>query len=136
MSYPLNQVNTCTKYPYTIISYMKTTTLLSRLHLIIEELRYIEREFPAQLMSTYFYVMSHNGCYQQDMHEPLSMTSSSLTRNLQYLGCKHRSGKTGLFLVSRERCSKNYKKHRCYLSPKGLILAKKIQARLEGKKPT
>ncbi len=86
-------------------------------------------------MSTYFYVMSHNGCYQDEMSEPLAMGSSSLSRNLMYLGCKHRSGKTGLFLVSRQKCDKNYKRNRCYLSPKGLILAKKIQARLEGKQP-
>ena len=41
-----------------------------RTHLIVELMRSTgEREFPAQLMSVFFWIAAHNGCKQEDLRQ-------------------------------------------------------------------
>ena len=92
-----------------------------RAYLLIELLRSTgEREFPLQLASVLFYVMSHDGCQQGDIATGTGLSSSSVTRNLQWLSESHRlEEREGLKLVRRERDEHDYKRYRIFLTPKG-----------------
>ena len=108
----------------------RTNEDLYRFYLALEVLRTKEREFPAQLASTFLFVCSHNGCRQEDSIEATSMSSSSVSRNVQWLGPRHRLGKDGLHLIYRERDPDDPKRYRIYLTRKGEQLARLIAEQL------
>ena len=92
---------------------------------IVELLRSTgEREFPAQLMTVFFWIASHNGCKQEDVVKSCTMSASSVSRCVTWLGPRHRlEHRSGLKLVRRERDPDNYKAWRLYLTPKGEVFA-------------
>lgn len=100
---------------------------LKRVYLAFEILRSQEREFPAQLCSCFLYICAHNGCRQEDLVEATSLSSSSVSRNVTWLGPRHRLGKEGLRYVYRERDVNDPKRYRIYLTRKGLQLAKLLK---------
>ena len=101
-------------------------------YLLTEVLRATgEREFPLQLASTFFWIAAHDGCRQEDLVKATSMSSSSVSRNVSWLGPKHRLGKDGLKLVRRERDSRDPKRYLLYLTPKGKQLSSLIQNTLD-----
>ena len=58
-----------------------TSEAAMRAFKIIELLRSTgEREFPAQLMSIFFWIAAHNGCKQEDLVKNCSMSASSVSR--------------------------------------------------------
>jgi len=98
-------------------------------YLLTEVLRATgEREFPLQLASTFFWIAAHDGCRQEDA---TSMSSSSVSRNVSWLGPRHRLGKDGLKLVRREKDSRDPKRYRLFLTPKGKQLSSLIQNTLD-----
>ena len=103
----------------------KTSEACYRCYLIMEILRATgEKEFPLQLASCFFYIASHDGCLQEDVIEFTKLSSSSVSRNVTWLGAHHRlSHRRGLMLVRRERDLKDYKKYRCFLTSKGQQVA-------------
>ena len=92
-----------------------------RAYLLIELLRSTgEREFPLQLASVLFFVMSHDGCRMGDLATATGLSSASVTRNIQWLGEQHRiDERSGLKLVRREQDPDDYKRFRLFLTPKG-----------------
>ena len=92
-----------------------------RVHAIVELMRSTgEREFPAQLMSVFFWIAAHNGCKQEDLPKACNMTPSSVSRCVTWLGPRHRlEHRSGLRLVRRERDPDNYKAWRLFITPKG-----------------
>lgn len=92
-----------------------------------EILRSQEREFPAQLVSTFLYIAAHNGCRQEDLIEATKMSSSSISRNVTWLGPRHRLGKEGLRFVYREKDPEDTKRYRVFLTRKGEQIANLIQ---------
>ena len=92
-----------------------------RAFLVIELLRSTgEREFPAQLMSVFCWIAAHDGCKQEDLVKNCSLSPSSVSRCVTWLGPQHRlEHRSGLKLVRRERDPDNYKAWRLYLTPKG-----------------
>ena len=106
---------------------------LYRMYMAFEVLRAKEREFPAQLVSTFLYIASHNGCRQEDLMEGTSMSSSSVSRNVTWLGPRHRLGREGLKLVYREIDPEDPKRYRIYLSRKGEQMATLLENTLEEK---
>ena len=79
-----------------------------------------EREFPAQLMSVFYFVAAHNGCKQEEVIKGCGLSPSSVSRNITWLGPQHRlEHRSGLKLVRRERDPHDYKRWRLYLTPKG-----------------
>ena len=79
-----------------------------------------EREFPAQLMSVFYFVAAHNGCKQEEVIKGCGLSASSVSRNVTWLGPQHRfEHRSGLKLVRRERDPHDYKRWRLYLTPKG-----------------
>ena len=90
---------------------------------IVELLRSTgEKEFPAQLMSIFFWIAAHNGCKQEDLIKECNISKSSVSRCVTWLGPQHRlEHRSGLKLVRRERDPDNWRGWRLYLTPKGEI---------------
>lgn len=88
-----------------------------------------------QLATTFFWIASHDGCRQEDLVHATSMTAGSVSRNVSWLGSKHRLGKEGLKLVRRERDPDDRKRWRLYLTPKGQQFMRLIEKQLEGPIP-
>ena len=100
-----------------------TSEVAFRMFKVIELLRSTgEREFPAQLMSTFFWIAAHDGCRQEDLAKACNLSASSVSRCVTWLGPSHRlEHRSGLRLVRRERDPDNYKAWRLFLTPKGEI---------------
>ena len=94
-----------------------------RAFMVVELLRSTgEKEFPAQLMSIFFWIAAHNGCKQEDLINECNISKSSVSRCVTWLGPKHRlEHRSGLKLVRRERDPDNWRGYRLYLTPKGDI---------------
>ena len=94
---------------------------------VTELLRTFDREFPAQMMSVFFYVATHNGCHKLAVEEELNMQTASSSRCLTALSEKHRiKGKKGYGLVELLRDPGDARRLRCYLTPAGEALAKHL----------
>lgn len=110
-----------------------TNEALYRAYLVVEVLRSTgEREFPMQLASTFLWIASHDGCLQEDLPDAISMSPSSVSRNVTWLGQSHRSGREGLHLVVRRRDTINPKRWRLFLTRKGVQFVNLIEKQLEG----
>ena len=106
-------------------------SLITKAYDIVEILRALgEREFPLQLAATFFWIAAHDGCRQEDLVNATCMSSSSVSRNVSWLGPKHRLGKDGLKLVKREKDSQDPKRYRIFLTPKGKQLKNMIEREL------
>ncbi len=115
----------------------RTNDALYRAHLVFEVFRATgEREFPAQLSSVFLWIASHEGCLQEDVAEALCIARSSVSRNITWLGSTHRSGKTGLKLVRRERAvDGDPRRYRLFLTPKGKHFSSLIEKHLTAPLP-
>ena len=110
---PLNRRVTCST----------TTRLLD----VLEIFRELDREVPAQVLSCYLYIASHNGCHTQAMVEDLELTGASASRNADWLSKKHRLGKPGLNLIRKEVDEESSRRrHTLWLTPEGENLLKRI----------
>mgnify|MGYP006246230597 CR=1 FL=1 len=79
-----------------------------------------EKEFPMQLASIFFWIAAHNGCKQEDVAKACCIAPSSVSRNVTWLGPRHRlDHRHGLRLVRREQDPDNHRAWRLYLTPKG-----------------
>lgn len=97
-----------------------TSEPIHRFYLAIEVLRSTgQREFPLQLASTFLWIAAHDGCTQDELVEATSMSPSAVSRNVTWLGPKHRSGKEGLRFVRRERDPRSHRSWRLYLTKEG-----------------
>ena len=105
-----------------------------RAFLVVELLRSTgEREFPAQLMSVFFWIAAHNGCKQSDLMKACNLAASSVSRCVTWLGPRHRlEHRSGLKLVRRERDPNDYKAWRLYLTPKGEIFTQLLEQYASG----
>ena len=86
-----------------------------------------EKEFPSQLQCTFFYICAHEGCLQEEVQKATCQTSSSVSRNVTWLGPRHRTGKDGLQFIKRERDLNDYKKYRLYLTTKGKLFKQTME---------
>ena len=111
----------------------KTNHSLYKLYLAFDVIRSLDREFPAQLLTTFLYIATHNGCKQEDIITDTAMTSSSVSRNVTWLGPRHRLGKEGLRLVYREKDPSNHKRYQIFLTRKGEQIVKLIENVLDQK---
>ena len=105
-----------------------------RAFLIVELLRSTgEKEFPAQLMATFFFIAAHNGCKQADVITATHIAPSSVSRCVTWLGPRHRlEHRSGLKLVRRERDPDDYKAWRLFLTPKGEIFSQLLEQYTSG----
>lgn len=105
-----------------------TDRKLARLLKVIETLRVLDTEMPAQLLSTFLYVASHDGCHKPALTEDLDFTDASSSRCTDWLTSTHRiKGKEGLGLITKEVDPTNRRRTILSLTPTGKLLAQQLR---------
>lgn len=97
---------------------------------VIELFRDIDSEIPAQVISVFLYIASHNDCAKtqlQDEDVGIGMPSASASRNTDWLAHKHRLGKRGLNLIEKYRDPNDKRRQIMKLSNEGYELVEKIR---------
>ena len=115
----------------------RTTTDLEMNKLLkaMELFRSHDPEMPAQVISVFLYIASHDDCSKvqlQDKDVGLNMPSASASRNTDWLSHKHRLGKSGLNWVIKYRDPTDLRKQIMKLSPQGVLLVKQLRDILYG----
>tara|TARA_Y100000401_G_scaffold40085_1_gene30458 strand:+ start:223 stop:579 length:357 start_codon:yes stop_codon:yes gene_type:complete len=107
---------------------------MTRLLDVIETLRVLDVEMPAQVIACFFYVASHvDGCTTAEMQEDLGLTSASMSRNTTWLTGQHRSNpKRGLNLITKEVYLPNKRLRVLRLTAEGRKLANRLSTQLHG----
>ena len=116
--------------------FRKTTDLeMQKLLKAMELFRSYDPEIPAQVISVFLYIASHDDCSKvqiQDKDVGLNMPSASASRNTDWLAHKHRLGKQGLNWVIKYRDPTDMRKQIVKLSPQGVLLVKQLRDILYG----
>jgi len=110
----------------------RTNPKIERLLKVINHLRLLDREIPAQVIATFFYVASHDGCHKQALEEDLSLTVASGSRNTDWLSKHHRLNKPGLDLIRKEADPTDRRRQILSLTPKGEQFVQLIEDILYG----
>lgn len=104
-----------------------------RIYDAIELLRILDREMPAQLVSTFLYIAAHETVDTLQIAEATGMAKSSVSRNTDWLSSHHRiKTRVGLGLITKEENPLNWRTRNCRLTPKGASLIKQIKERIYG----
>ena len=105
-----------------------TADKIARLLKVINLLRLYDREVPAQVLATLFYIGSHNDCHKTALEEDLNFTTASSSRNTDRLSKEHRIvSKAGLDLITKE-VEEVGKRQRLKLTKKGEDLMTQIKS--------
>lgn len=97
---------------------------------VIELFREIDSEIPAQVISVFLYIASHNDCSKVQLQDPdvgIDMPSASASRNTDWLAHKHRLGKRGLNLIEKYRDPNDKRRQIMKLSNEGYELVEQIR---------
>ena len=105
----------------------QTDDRINRLLKVINLLRLYDREVPAQVLATLFYIGSHNDCHKTALEEDLNFTTASSSRNTDRLSKDHRLGKAGFDLIVKEVEEQSPRRQRLKLTRKGEDLMKQIK---------
>ena len=96
-----------------------TDEQIERLLKVINLIRLYDREVPAQVLATLFYIGSHNDCHKTALEEDLNFTTASSSRNTDRLSKDHRLGKAGFDLIVKEVEEQKPRRQRLKLTRKG-----------------
>lgn len=101
---------------------------------VIETLRVLDIEMPAQVIACFLFVAgSEDGCTTTEMQEELGLTAASMSRNTTWLTGKHRSNpERGLNLITKEVYEPNKRLRILRLTPEGRKLAQRLSTQLNG----
>lgn len=89
---------------------------------------------PGQVVSTFLYVASHDGCHKQALEEELGLTAASASRNTDILSDKGRVGRNaaGLGLITKEEDPSNGRRQVLRLTAEGKRLAQTMKLLIYG----
>ena len=99
---------------------------------ILQEFRKLDYEMPAQVILCFVFVASHNPCHSEVLCHELGLTRAAVSRNTDWLSDKHRLGKPGLNLITKEADVSNRRRMILSLTDKGKIIAKDLRKILDG----
>ena len=101
---------------------------------VVETLRVLDVEMPAQVMSCFMFVASRdNGCTTAELQTELGLTAASTSRCTTWLTGQHRSNPTrGLNLITKEVYQPNKRLRYLRLTQQGRNLAKQLSTQLNG----
>ena len=105
-----------------------TDEKIERLLKVDNLFRLWDREIPAQVLATLFYIGSHNDCHKTALEEDLNFTTASSSRNTDKLSKKHRLGKAGYDLIVKEVEQVSPYRQRLKLTKKGEDLMTQIKS--------
>jgi DNA-binding MarR family transcriptional regulator len=106
----------------------RTDALLYRLLKVEQLFRLTDEEVPAQLVTVFCYIASHNPCHMLAIQEDVGLSCNSVSRNTDWLSTTHRLGKPGMGLITKEVDPINARRKLVSLTPKGQIMADQIKA--------
>ena len=104
-----------------------TDEKIERLLKVYKLFRLYDREIPAQVLATLFYIGSHNDCHKTALEEDLNFTTASSSRNTDKLSKDHRLGKAGFDLIVKEVEEEAPRRQRLKLTKKGEDLMNQIK---------
>tara|TARA_B100000902_G_scaffold13665_1_gene16623 strand:+ start:260 stop:580 length:321 start_codon:yes stop_codon:yes gene_type:complete len=100
---------------------------------VIETLRVLDVEMPAQVIAAFLYIAANDGCTSAQMQEQLGLTAASASRNTTWLTGSHRSNpRRGLNLITKEVYQPNKRLRILKLTAEGRKLANKLSTQLNG----
>ncbi|QNJ29507.1 transcriptional regulator/ MarR family [Synechococcus sp. A15-24] len=101
---------------------------------VIETLRVLDVEMPAQVISCFLFIASRpDGCTTAEMQEELGLTAASMSRNTTWLTGQHRSNPDrGLNLITKKVYEPNKRLRYLRLTQQGRNLANKLSTQLNG----
>ena len=107
-----------------------TDPRLEKVHQAFDLLLLMQKEIPGQLVSTFLYIASHDGCHKQALEQELDMTTASSSRNTDWLsdgrmGVRH----PGLGLITKEV---DGRRQRLRLTSRGKNLARQMKSIIYG----
>ena len=105
----------------------QTDDKIERLLKVINLLRLYDREVPAQVLATLFYIGSRHDCHKTALEEDFNFTTASSSRNTDKLSKNHRLGKAGYDLIVKETEEVSPYRQRLKLSKKGEDLMTQIK---------
>jgi DNA-binding MarR family transcriptional regulator len=105
---------------------------IERLRKVIDVLRLFDREVPAQVVSTFFYIASHDGCPISQLVKAIGYSSSSASRCTDWLSDYHRLGKPGMGLIVKKKDNLDQRSRTLHLTPKGELVINQIKDILNG----
>lgn len=103
-----------------------------RLLSVIETLRVLDVEMPAQVIACFLYIASFpDGCTTAEMQEKLGLTAASMSRNTTWLTGQHRSNPNrGLNLITKEVYEPNKRLRILRLTSQGRALALRLSTQI------
>lgn len=110
----------------------RTNPDMERMLRVMDLLRVLDHEVPAQVLACFFYIASHDGCHKTAMEEDIGIGTSSASRNIDRLTKQHRLGKPGMDLVTKEVDPTNKKRLTLHLTKRGHDLIRQIESILYG----
>lgn len=99
---------------------------------VMEEFRGFHKEVPAQMLSTFLFIATHNPCSLKSIEEELLMRQGSVSRCTDWLADINRLRKPGLNLIKKEADPLNASRMIVSLTAKGESLAQKLKRILYG----
>ena len=95
---------------------------------VIELFMKFDKEIPAQVMSTFLYVATHNKCHKLALEEHLGFSTASGSRNTDFLSPTHRLKKKGFALLEKKYDQDNRRRIILELTSDGKKLAEELLA--------
>jgi DNA-binding MarR family transcriptional regulator len=105
---------------------------MERVQRMMNLLRLLDREVPAQVLATFFYVAAHDNCHKQAVEEELNLTTAAGSRCTDKLTDQSWVNKPGLDLIIKEQDPSNKRRQQLRLTPKGKALIQQIEEILYG----
>jgi DNA-binding MarR family transcriptional regulator len=106
----------------------RTDPLMYRLMRVEQLFRLADEEVPAQLVTVFCYIASHNPCHMQAIMEDCGLSANSVSRNTDWLSPTHRLGKPGMGLITKEVDPLNQRRRIARLTSKGELIASQIKS--------
>ena len=109
-----------------------TNPRMERVQKVMDLLRLLDREVPAQVLATFFYVAAHDNCHKQAVEEDLQLSTAAGSRCTDKLTNMSWVNKPGLDLIIKEQDPTNKRRQQLRLNAKGKALIKQIEDILYG----
>lgn len=101
-----------------------TDARLERIAKAFDLIRDLDREMPGQVVSTFLYIASHDGCNKQALEQDLGLTTASSSRNTDLLSSgRYGRDTSGLGLITKEKDPSNGRRQVLRLTSQGKELA-------------
>lgn len=100
---------------------------MERVQKVMDLLRLLDREIPAQVLATFFYIAAHDNCHKQAVEADLNLSTAAGSRCTDKLSDQSWVGKPGLGLIIKEQDPTNKRRQQLRLTPKGKALIKQIE---------